>query len=488
MKKKRAVAYVRVSSGSRAQLHSYEFQSDYWHGRFENDPTTELVGFYADKGISGRSMAKRPQFLIMLQDAREGKFDVIYTKSISRFARNTTDLLSSVRELREIGVEVIFENENISTLSSTSDVYMTIAATLAENELHEDSVRQKWSFQHRFQNGWISLGTRMYGYRMGANNTFEIIEDEAAVVRRIFGMYLDGSGATVISRTLNAEGLVNSHGNPWTTKNILEIIANEKYAGDALMGKHVRIDGIQYDNKDGRYSPQYFVEGCHEPIVSHEVFDKAQELKKQRQNDVRSDTKTVTEDLSGLIECGVCGKHFHCKVNNRGQKYESYNWICSNQLKHTVAACDNTRIKDAVIKEKIVEAYNRFITERPRGTTVITMENAIKKLQREERDLAALAVKRLIPDEAYRKEQRRIKGEIAAIEAKLNAQRLAGVQESDFVAMQDFDANRIRKFITKVIVNKWTVTFVFYNGVEMTAEYSNGTPGNKPGWNKKEEA
>lgn len=161
--RKRAVAYVRVSTASSAQLHSYEFQEQYWRERFADDPDTELVAIYADKGISGSSVYKRPQFLIMMQDARDGKFDVIYTKSVSRFARNTVQVLEAVRELRDIGIEVVFEKEQIRTFQPTCELFMTIAATIAENEIQVDSERQKWSIRHRFENGWISIGKRHAG-------------------------------------------------------------------------------------------------------------------------------------------------------------------------------------------------------------------------------------------------------------------------------------------------------------------------------------
>ena len=161
----------------------------------------------------------------MMQDAREGKFDVIYTKSISRFGRNTVHLLESVRELRDLGIAVIFQNENINTLSNTSELFMTIAAALAESELEEDSKRQRWSYQDRFQNGWISIGTGMYGYRMVKDNQLEIVEDEAAVVREIYAMYLSGMGTIAISNVLNDRGLKTSRGNPWGTNSILEIIS-----------------------------------------------------------------------------------------------------------------------------------------------------------------------------------------------------------------------------------------------------------------------
>ena len=175
MSKTRAVAYIRVSTGKDVQLHSYEFQEHYWRSAFEDDPETELVGIYADKGISGHSIQKRPQFLVMMQDARDHKFDKVYTKSVSRFARNTTQLLEAVRELRDIGIEVVFEKEGIHTFQPTSEVFLTIAATIAENDLDVDSERMRWSIRHRCENGWISIGKRMYGYKMTEENQVEVI-------------------------------------------------------------------------------------------------------------------------------------------------------------------------------------------------------------------------------------------------------------------------------------------------------------------------
>ena len=340
-KRKRAVAYVRVSSGSDAQIHSFEFQSAYWHNELDSNPDVEMVGIYADKGISGRSMYKRPQFLTMMQDAREGKFDVIYTKSISRFGRNTVHLLESVRELRDLGVAVIFQNENINTLSNTSELFMTIAAALAESELEEDSKRQRWSYQDRFQNGWISIGSRMYGYRAVEGNQLEIIENEAAVVREIFNMYLGGMGTVAISKVLNDRGLKTSRGNPWSPNAILEIISNEKYTGDALMGKHVRINGVHMQNDGGRFSQQYMIENTHEGIVSHEIFRKAQEERTRRKNPKKVGVQADPHDFTGLIECGVCGMRFNHKVNSSGLKWANPIWACRTATPPTTGTAES---------------------------------------------------------------------------------------------------------------------------------------------------
>ena len=363
---------------------------------------------------------------------------------------------------------------------------MTIAAALAEGELEEDSKRQRWSYQDRFQNGWISIGTGMYGYRMVKDNQLEIVEDEAAVVREIYAMYLSGMGTIAISNVLNDRGLKTSRGNPWGTNSILEIISNEKYTGDSLMGKHVRVKGVHMDNTGGRYSKQYMVENTHEGIVSHEIFDKAQTERARRKNPKIVGVQHTHHDFTGLIECGVCGMRFNHKVNSSGLKWQNPIWACHNQLKHTKKACDNTRIKEDVLCDKFVEAYNRFVIERPCGHSVRAMEIRVKTLQDEEHDLAGLALKHLIPDAAFRAEQKKLKAEIAALTERICEQTSKEVTEADYTVISEYDPEKVKKFVTKVIVLKGTVTFVFYNGVEITLEYSNGAPGNKPGWNVKE--
>ena len=485
MAKKRAVAYVRVSSGSEAQLHSFDFQADYWTATLADEPDVELVGIYADKGISGRNTKKRPQFQMMMQDARAGLFDVIYTKSTSRFARNTVDLLSAVRELRDLGVEVVFQNEHISTLQSTSEVYLTIAAALAENELQDDSARQRWSYQDRFKNGWISIGKRMYGYKMTAGNQVVVIEEEAVIVRRIFNLYIAGNGTVQICKMLNAEGLRNSYGNPWAHNNILEIISNEKYTGNALMGKHVRINGVHMKNQQGQHSQRYYIENTHEAIISQETFDEAQTVRESRKNRKMVGRKQPQHEFTGLIECGCCGKHFNRKMNGTGFKWAAPVWTCYTQTKFTVAACDNSRIKEDVLHEKFKEAYNRFVQERPTGKATSELMDKVKSLEVEEHELAALVLQHMISESAFHKEQLRIKSEIRKMTDEIADQRTRLISEEELVPITEYDPEKVKKYITKVTVLRNTITFVFYNGAEIKLDYSNGQPGNKPGWNGK---
>ena len=485
MSKTKAVAYIRVSTEKDAQLHSYEFQEQYWQNAFAGDQETELVGIYADKGISGHSIQKRPQFLVMMQDAREHKFEKVYVKSVSRFARNTTQLLEAVRELRDIGIEVIFENENIHTFEPTSEVYLTIAATIAENDLEVDSERMRWSFKHRFENGWVCIGPGTYGLRMAPDNEIEVVPDEAAVIRYMFEKYLDGLGSKRIADALNEAGVKTRDGRAWTAPHVTRIIKNEKYKGDCIMGKTVERFGERHKNHDGKYGPRYYMEDTHEAIVDKETWNTAQRIMAERGKN--HNREPISHTFTSMIQCGCCGKNFVHKVNNCTFKWKTDIWACGAQLIHGVSACRNSRIKDAVLKAKFIEAYNEFIEKRPEGDSVVAMQEVLADLRQQERELAELHMSRLIPDAAYNTERDGLKAQIADITEKITERRIKRVPESEHVPITQFDADKAIKFLTKVIVTEFTVTFVFYNGAKISRKYDNGKPGNKPGWNKKKE-
>ena len=487
MGKKRAVAYVRVSSSSKAQLHSYEFQEQYWRSKFENDPEYELIRIYADRGISGCNAYKRPEFMTMMQDARKGCFDVIHTKSVSRFARNTVQLLEAVRELRDLGIEVIFEKEQISTLQPTSELFLTIAATVAENDLEVDSQRQKWSYQHRFEQGWYSIGSSMYGYRMTGNNKVVIVPEEAEVIRWVYDMYLSGCSCPTIARVLNEAGFKSGKGLPWRASGILKMLTNEKYMGDVMMGKSVNIDGKKCDNLDGQYGERYYIEDAHERIISKETYYKAMELRQQRANPKLVNQDTVEYPFTRIISCGCCGSYFRHKVNNPGKKWKNDIWICARQEQKGKVHCDSTRIKDTVLKEKFVEAYNEFVTLRPQGETIAAIQADIQRLRTQEDRLAMLLMRKLISEKGFRAEQQAIKAEIRRQQEQLRQLQSSAVRESDYTRIEEFDEAKLKLFIERIIITEEKhVTFRFFNGVEITKEYTNGKSGNKPGWNQKE--
>lgn len=481
MSTKRAVAYIRVSTEKDAQLHSYDFQEQYWRGAFENDPSTELVGIYADKGISGHSIQKRPQFLLMMEDARQHRFDVIYTKSVSRFARNTTQLLETVRELRDIGVEVVFEKENVHTFDPTSEIFLTIAATIAQNDLDVDSERCRWSVRHRYENGFISIGSGLFGYRMTGANELEAIPEEAAVVKYIFDAYVNGGyGSKRIADSLNEAGVPTRSGVPWCAMTIIGMIRNEKYKGDALMGKKVCHLGEYKRNRNGEHAPKYYIEDSHEAIVDKETWEAAQRIMDGRGRNF--DHTYVRHSFSGMIECACCGKRYEHKVMNSSTKYRTDVWVCGTALRTGVSACCNSRIKDTVLKAKFIEAYNEFVEHRPQGDSVLAMQEVIEDLKQQERELAELMLQHLIPKAAYEAERKAIKQRIADVKKKIDERRINTVPESEHIPITEFDPEKAKRFLTKVIVDSFTVTFVFYNGAKITKQYTNGQPGNRRGW------
>lgn len=486
MKKTRAVAYIRVSTERDAQLHSYEFQEHYWQSAFEDDPNTDLIGIYADKGISGHSVQKRPKFLVMMQDAREHKFDKIYTKSVSRFARNTTQLLEAVRELRDLGIEVVFENENIHTFQPTSEIFLTIAATIAENDLEVDSARQRWSIQHRCENGWISVGSGLFGLKLTADNELEIVPEEAAVIRYIYESYVDGGiGSKKIADTLNAAGVQSRNGYPWDAKHIIGLLRNEKYKGDVIMGKSVRHFGEYHKNPNAEYAPRYYMEGTHEAIVDRDTWEAAQRILEERS---RNHCRTrIAHSFTGMIECGCCGKNYLHKVNNSQCKWQTDIWACRTYLRDGKKACGNSRIKDTVLKEKFISAYNEFIERRPQGDSMVALQEVLEDLRQQEQELAELMMQRLIPKAAYEEERKSVKMQITDISEKISERRAKRVPESEYEPITEFSEEKAKRFLSKVVVTMFTVTFVFYNGAKITRTYDNGQPGNKVGWNKKKE-
>lgn len=480
---KRAVAYVRVSTDSDAQLHSFEQQELYWRNELVKTNEFEFCGLYADKGISGKSTVKRLHFLRMIADAYEHKFDVVFCKSVSRFGRNAEQMLGAVHELRELGIEVRFEKENIRSLSTDSDIMLTVAAAVAEEEIKEDADRMRWSIHHRFSNGWVSMGSGIYGYRMNAENVLIPHTKEAETVRYIFKRYLEGSGLTIIKRELEAQGIPNAHGDPtWYTSVLNGMLKNEKYMGDAKQQKSVYIDGKNICNEGGKFAKQYYIENAHEGIVAKEEFYAVQAEFKKRASPKMCGKPKATYPFTGVITCGKCGAKYNHKISASSTKYSSQIWDCGNKLLHGKNGCDNSRIKESILHELFIQAYNEFVTDRPKGLEVRVLIKEIEILQIEERDAAILMSQKLLSEKMFREEQRDIKKEIRQRQEKLGVLTSRILKESDYAIITEFNQEKVEKFIAEVSIADYVVTFKFINGVEIMKQYTNGQPGNQKGW------
>ena len=345
--KKKVCAYARVSTEKDVQLTSFETQVSYYTKYILDNPDWEFVGVYADEGISGASTNKRDQFNLMIELARLGKIDLILTKSISRFSRNTIDTLSTLQELRTYNTEVFFEKENISSFDPKIEFVISVLASMAEEEARNISENVKWSVRQKFKKGDFYLQTsNLLGYKRDENGDIYIDETEADIVRDIFKMYLDGIGSSTIARILTERGIKTIRGNDkWGTSGVIGILKNEKYAGAAMLQKTVNLDYKTSNSSTNRnHLPKYYIEDSHEAIISLETYNKVQDkMNKKTPNQKLAIKKSLNNNhltkYQGLCTCGQCGRYYRHKINHSNLPYQRTILTCiSNDSKKT---CDN---------------------------------------------------------------------------------------------------------------------------------------------------
>ena len=276
----KVAAYCRVSTDDKEQKTSYEAQIQYYTNKINKNPDWQMAGIFADEGITGTQAKKRPQFLKMIRLCRQGKIDVILTKSLSRFARNTVDSLNYIRELKMLGIAVISEKENINTLTAESEMLITIMSCFAQAESESISKNVSWGVRQSFKSGNVPMQyKKLLGYKKGENDLPEIIPEEAEIVKEIFRSYLDGMSLKQIADSLNSRGIKTKHKQTvWQTEVVKSILVNEKYTGDALLQKTYITDCItKKSRKNNGELPMYLVKNHHEPIISRADFNRVQE-------------------------------------------------------------------------------------------------------------------------------------------------------------------------------------------------------------------
>ena len=341
-KRKRVAAYARVSLEKDAMLHSLAAQVSHYSAFIQQNPAWIYAGVYADEGLTG-TKESRPEFQKLLHDCRAEKIDLIIVKSISRFARNAVTLLSTVRELKGLGIDVFFERENIHSMSGDGELMLSILASFAQEESLSVSENCKWHVRKKFEQGEVT-GMRMYGYRL-KDRVLTIVPEEADVVRRIFDMYLQGMGKELIANTLTIEGVPAPRGTTWHFSVIHDLLANEKYAGNMLLGKCFVEDHLTKKQKrNNGEMPKYWVENSHEAIIDRETFDAVQAEMQRRASLYWIPGEKANLPLNGLITCGICGKHFQRKAN-KGAPY----WVCYTYLRRRKEACPSRKITERVL-------------------------------------------------------------------------------------------------------------------------------------------
>ena len=371
-KKKRVAAYCRVSTDQEEQLSSYEAQVNYYTAYIENHPDYECAGIFADEGISGCNTKKRDQFNKMIADCKAGKIDMIITKSISRFARNTLDCLNFVRLLKDLGIGVTFEKESIFTLDSKGEVLLSILSSLAQDESRSISENSTWGIRRRFEQGKLHINhTKFLGYDKNKDGNLVINEKQAKIVRRIYTEFLDGKGACRIARALELDGVLNWNGKAkWYEGSIRKMLTNEKYKGDALLQKTYTIDFLNKKRADNNGQvPQYYVEGSHPAIIDQEMWEAVQLEMERRRNFAleygiqKLEYATTDNPFAGRVICGSCGQVFGRKVwNSTDDRFRRIIWRCNGKyIKKGKKGCDSRHIDDGVLYQAFVDVFNAML-------------------------------------------------------------------------------------------------------------------------------
>ena len=379
--KRRVAAYARVSTGSEEQATSYEAQVDYYTSYIKNNPNWEFVDVYTDEGISGTHTAKRAGFQKMIKDALGGNIDLILTKSVSRFARNTVDSLSTIRKLKEKGIEVYFEKENIWTFDSKGEVLLTIMSSLAQEESRSISENVLWGVRKRFEDGKVSLAYSTFlGYDKGKDGTLVINKKEAETVKYIFSRFLEGKTPYAISLELMERGDKTGTGRThWESEAVLRILKNEKYAGNAILQKTYKTDLLSKRRTNNGEVPKYFVKESHEAIISEEEYDIAQIELEERKSTLRQHSSKAV--FSGKLICGDCGSIYGSKLWHSQDKYRRTVWQCNGKFKNK---CTTPHLKDDEIKAVFIKAVNKILTDK---TNVIKDLTEIRKLLLDTKEL-----------------------------------------------------------------------------------------------------
>lgn len=375
-RRKRVAVYVRVSTEKEMALNSLENQAEVYTAQIKANPDWEFAGIYEDRGISG-TKEMRPAFQQLLADCRAGKVDLILTKAFTRFARNTVLLLSTLRELKDLGIDVYFEKDNIHSLSETGEFLITLLAAYAQAESYSASENQKWRIKKAFEEGRTTVG-KMMGYRL-KDGVLTVVPEEAKIVRQIFEDYLSGMGENAIARKLIRMGVAPMRSQkPWNRSSIRCILTNEKYCGNMLLQKTYSENYISKKPvRNHGERTRYLVENSHEAIIPKAIFDAVQAERRKRREKMKADGRQWSRryPFSGMIECGECGMHYRRRTVKSGTPYEQQAvWICRTFDAYGKEFCHSRQLPEDILTAKTAEVLGSDDLE----TAVPAMLSAIR--------------------------------------------------------------------------------------------------------------
>ena len=492
---KKVCAYCRVSTDSEEQQTSYSSQIKYYTEKIKSNPEWEFVGIYADEGISGTQVKKRTEFMRMIDDALNGKIDIIIAKSISRFARNTLDTLKYVRLLREHNVDVYFEKENIHTLELDSEMFLTLYSAFAQAESESTSMNVKMGMRAKMKRGEMNGLARIYGYVWNKETKkLEINEEQAEIVRQVFNWYVSGKGTSAIAKMLNQKGILTYSGKRWTNSRIRNMIINEKYVGDLISQKWYIENPISHRAiQNFGEKEKYYVKDHHIAIITREVWDKTQEIYKKRSAKVipngskHPSNYSKRYPFSSKITCGFCGTTY---VRRHGSTKKDgtvpYYWMCYQRVYDKKDCKDSRYIREDVLEKMFIELYNNIIKNKHKTKELLLstiksvindndyqrnineIENEKKLLQDKLMKLVDMRLDDSITKEVYDLKEEEIKTKLSNLDEKVKeleklneeSQNISSkIKEIEKIVnvpctLTEFDKNTFENFVEKIVVGE----------------------------------
>ena len=503
---KRVAAYCRVSTDEDEQLNSYETQCQYYDEYISAHEDWKKVKVFADEGISGTQAKKRPEFLKMIRCCRRGSIDIILAKSVSRFARNTVESLQYVRELKTLGIAVIFEKENINTLEQTDEMLLTIFSWFAQAESESISKNVSWGIRRSFEQGKFSMAA-IFGYEKDENGDPRIVPEQAETVKLIFSMFLDGASYRNIADRLIEQNIPNARGAvKWSISTISSILQNEKYAGDALLQKTYTVDCISKKTKKNTGElPMYYVSDHHEAIIDRDTFNKAQ-IEITRRNSLKKASGKETNNngqysakyaLTERMYCAECGAAYR-RTTWTAKGYKEIVWRCVSRLESGKKKCQHSpTLHEENLHRAILEAINGFCAigddvrqELKAGIQEVVIPDGqiisqLEQLRAERSDEISRLLELSLTETDYTKydgEFKRLSDEIDVINVQIKVERekltghsvttdsvrelLDELEQTEF-GLTEYDDSLTRRFIERIdVIDKHTIRITFIGGVQ----------------------
>ena len=510
----RVAAYCRVSTEQEEQQNSYQVQIAYYTDLINRKKEWTLAGVFADEGISGTQTKKRTEFNRMIRMCKNKKIDLVITKSISRFARNTVDCLEYVRQLKDLGIGVIFEKENINTLTMTSEFMIALYGSFAQAESESISKNVSWGKEKAYREGKVSFQYKyLLGYKKGADGKPEIVPNEAETVRLIFSLYLDGYTLHNIAQTLMNQKRITATGkSEWSKGEIQRILKNEKYVGDALLQKTFTVDCITHKVvKNNGERPMYLITDHHTPIIDRDTFNRVQQEIARRSSKRKISDHTKTEQgkysgkyaLSELLICGNCGTPYRRRIWTKNGKKQVV-WRCISRLEHGKKYCpDSPTIREENLHRGIIRSINNYyscrddivrilkanigsVLECQGQEEILSIEKRLKEIDQARTDLVGLIVSGGCDEDKLDSEFAKLYAEEQELSERLEMlksqnktsaetqqklDKITDMIEHEKFELETFDNVLIRKLIECVkVLSKTEILVIFKGGYEVRTE------------------